>query len=152
MPRYVSGCALRLRGGWFVNGGDRMMRLISGMALLGGLMSIAICAPAASATTILLPAGYEATLSNTILGGCDANSYGYQVGSNALVPVASKPSECTPGRSESNLTVGPFGTSQSFRVYLADGTCNTIYYSDGTPVNHALVSGSNPYTIAINDG
>ena len=124
-----------------------------GRALAGVLLTMAVGAQAASATTMTIPAGGKALISNTILGGCDANAYGYEVGST-LVPVASKANDCPTGSSinEPDVLVGPVSTSQVFRLYLQDGTCNQIYYSDGTPYNHALVTGTNPYTIRINDG
>jgi hypothetical protein len=35
---------------------------------------------------------------------------------------------------------------------LTDNTCNFTYYSDGLPVDHVIVEGSNPYSLRFADG
>ena len=46
------------------------------------------------------------------------------------------------------MSIGPFPTGTSLRVYLRDDTCGMTYYSDG---DHARVTGDNPYEIDIAD-
>lgn len=97
------------------------------------------------------PAGTIATLTNTTLGGCNANSWGYTLTGVTQGAQDSKPSGCF-SKVTPDLTIGPFTLDQVLNVYLADGTCGTTYYSDGTPVDHVIVDGSSPYTLRFADG
>jgi hypothetical protein len=110
------------------------------------------------ATGIIIPAGKVATLSNAhwFLTPCDRLTYGYQLNLGALVPLASKPVGCF-NASVAGATIGPFPTASLLRIFLTDtgtgipssgGTCNYTYFSDGV---HALVTGTNPYTVDIRD-
>jgi hypothetical protein len=110
------------------------------------------------ATGLIIPAGQVATLSNAswALTPCDRLTYGYQLNLGALVPLASKPAGCVdaalPG-----ATIGPFPTATLLRIFLTDtgtgspesgGSCDYTFFSDGV---HALVTGTNPYTVDIRD-
>ncbi len=110
------------------------------------------------ATGIIIPAGKVATLSNAhwALTPCDRLTYGYQLNMGALVPLASKPVGCfdaaVPG-----ATLGPYPTATLLRIFLTDigtgipafgGSCDYTFFSDGV---HALVTGTNPYTVDIRD-
>lgn len=106
------------------------------------------------ATGIIIPAGETATLTKATFGDfvtncpADALTYGYQLNLGANVQLGSHPinSGCAaaPG-----ATIGPFPTATLLRVWLDDLTSPAyIFYSDGS---HALVSGSNPFVVAIMD-
>src|SRR5687767_1067107 len=110
------------------------------------------------ATGIIIPAGKIATIANATwaLPPCDSLTYGYQLNLGALVPLASKPAACFGGPAFplAGAVIGPFPTATLLRIYLTDtgfgpGTvCNYTYFSDGI---HALVTGTNPYTVDIRD-
>jgi hypothetical protein len=89
------------------------------------------------------------TLSSIQLGGCNANTLGYEVG-GVQHDLFSKSSGCPGGGfiAEPTTTIYvPLG--QTARIYLRDNSCgDTFYEDDGT---HGLVTGSNPYSIKIND-
>jgi hypothetical protein len=127
--------------------------LIVGCVLFGGMAG---SASRALATTMTIPAGYEAVISNTSLGGCSPNTYGYQIGAGGIaVELGSKPAGCV-DLAQPDVTAGPVDSPQMIRLYLQDSACEEIYYSDGTPYNHALVvqvPGANlTYKVAIGDG
>jgi len=107
---------------------------------------------------IVVPAGQVATLSNAhwALTPCDRLTYGYQLNLGALVPLASKPVGCF-NAAVAGATIGPFPTATLLRIFLTDtgtgipasgGSCNYTFFSDGV---HALVTGTNPYTVDIRD-
>jgi hypothetical protein len=39
----------------------------------------------------------------------------------------------------------------TLRVFMTDNHCVFTYYSDGTPIDHVIVSGSNPYSLRFAD-
>ena len=104
------------------------------------------------ATGLVIPAGKVATLSGAQFGGVggvncpgDLLAYGYQLDLGANVQVASG-NGCSPA---AGATIGPFPTARLLRVWLTDLHPPVYtFYSDG---NHALVSGSNPWTVSIMD-
>src|SRR5207245_2313985 len=79
-------------------------------------------------------------------GACNSLTWGYQLNGGANQNQFTFPGGCgsAPGP---NVTIGPFTTPQTLRVFLSDNTCGAIYYSDGLPVDHVIVSGSNPYSL-----
>ena len=105
---------------------------------------------------IIIPAGHVATLADAhwSMGPCDALTYGYQLNTGPLVPLASKPYNCflPPSVPVDGATIGPVQTATLLRIFLTDtgtGTsCNYTFFSDGP---HALVIGANPYTVDIRD-
>lgn len=112
----------------------------------------------AFATGIVIPAGSVATLSDAhwAFAPCDRLTYGYQLNLGELVPLASKPVGCFDAP-VAGATIGPFETATLLRIFLTDtgtglpgsgGSCDFTYFSDGV---HALVTGSNPYTVDIRD-
>jgi hypothetical protein len=111
----------------------------------------------ALATTITVPTGYEAEISNALLGGCNANSYGYQIGTTgAQTQLGTKALACTNPVPAPDATAGPVDSPQTVRLYLQDSSCSgATYYSDGTGTkNHALVvtNSNTSYSVAIDDG
>lgn len=106
------------------------------------------------ATGLVIPAGETATLTGASFGdfvtNCPADplSYGYQLNLGGNVTVASHPqgTGCT---HVGGATIGPFPTATLLRIWLDDSFGpNYVFYSDGS---HALVSGSDPFTVSIMD-
>lgn len=110
----------------------------------------------AFATGLVIPAGHVATLSDAHwnMSPCDALTYGYQLNFGDLVPLAAKPYDCflPPVVPVAGATIGPFPTATLLRIFLTDtgtgSSCNYTFFSDGS---HALVTGTNPYTVDIRD-
>ena len=104
---------------------------------------------------LIIPAGKRATLSNAKFGDFVTNcpgdllAYGYEVNLGADVQVATGGAGCqnVPGV----VVIGPSATASLLRIWLKDFTPPGPYtfYSDNA--KHALVSGSNPYTVSIMD-
>ena len=98
----------------------------------------------------ILPAGRTAQLTNAAFSACNDLTWGYQAnGSN--FPQVTKSSGCF-SQSAPDVTIGPFSTATTLKLFLTDNTCGATYYSDGTPVDHVIVEGSNPYTVRFADG
>ena len=95
----------------------------------------------------LIPAGETATLTDTVLGSCNALTYGYQVIGGAFVPIGSKEYGCTTVP-QGDVTIGPFPTDVILEIVLVDETCGQSLESTG---GHAVVTGSNPYDVDISD-
>jgi hypothetical protein len=87
--------------------------------------------------------------SNIRLGGCNANTFGYEVG-GVEHDVLSKNNVCSNTESTTpDFTIYvPLG--QTARVYLRDNTCHWTFFADDDL--HGLVTGSNPFVVKINDG
>ena len=94
--------------------------------------------------------GSIASFTNVSFSACNSLSWGYQLDSGPNQIQATFPAGCHSG-SGSNVTVGPFATSTSLRVFEVDNHCNATYYSDATPVDHVIVSGTNPYSLRFAD-
>jgi hypothetical protein len=94
--------------------------------------------------------GSVASFTNISFSACNSLSWGYQLDGGPNHIQATFLGGCHSG-SGSNVTVGPFATSMSLRVFIVDNHCNATYYSDGTPVDHVIVSGSNPYSLRFAD-
>lgn len=94
--------------------------------------------------------GSVASFTSISFSACNSLSWGYQLDSGPNNIQATFPGGCHSG-SASNVTVGPFATSMSLRVFEVDNHCSATYYSDGTPVDHTIVSGSNPYSLRFAD-
>ena len=95
-------------------------------------------------------AGSVASFTNISFSACNSLSWGYQLDGGPNQVQATFPAGCHSG-SGSNVTAGPFATDMSLRVFIVDNTCRATYYSDGTPVDHVIVSGSNPYSLRFAD-
>jgi hypothetical protein len=116
-------------------------------------------APASAAggpSQFVIPAGVTAQFSGVTFGACNGLSWGYQLNSGADQVQASKPSGCF-SEAAPDVTIGPFASTTTMRVFMRDNTCGATYYSDGTPVDHVIVSGSgsnghqSPYTLRFAD-
>ena len=94
--------------------------------------------------------GSIASFTGVSFSACNSLSWGYQLDGGPNQIQATFPGGCHSGTG-SNVTVGPFATSMSLRVFEVDNHCGATYYSDGTPVDHVIVSGSNPYSLRFAD-
>jgi len=113
------------------------------VALAPGVNAFAIGSPPGG---FVIPIGSTASFTNVLFGACNNLSWGYQLNGGANHVQFTFPGGCGSGTGP-NVTIGPFTTPQSLRVFLSDNTCGAIYYSDGLPVDHVIVSGSNPYSL-----
>jgi hypothetical protein len=116
-------------------------------ALVPGTAAMATGGPAGGFT---MPGGSTATFTNVQFGACNNLSWGYQLNGGANQVQATFPGGCTTG-SAADVTIGPFATPTALRVFLTDNTCHFTYYSDGLPVDHVIVEGSNPYSLRFAD-
>jgi hypothetical protein len=99
----------------------------------------------------IIPAGSTASFTNAQFSACNSLSWGYQLNGDPNQIQATKPAVCSTAAAGLDVTIGPFATSRTLRVFLTDNSCFITYYSDGTPVDHVIVSGSNPYTLRFAD-
>jgi PKD repeat protein len=99
----------------------------------------------------VLGAGAVATFSDPTFSACNSLSWGYTVNGVDQGPQGSKGSGCLSVSTASPVTAGPFATPARVTVYLADNTCGDRYYSDSTPVDHVIASGTNPYYLRFAD-
>jgi hypothetical protein len=112
------------------------------------LAAVIVVAAGSAFAAITVPAGSTVTISGTGFSACNALTYGYKIDSGPLVPVASKAAGCAGFTPAAGATIS-FPTGHVLRLYLTDNSCGpTTYLSDG---NHGSESGTNPYTVKIND-
>jgi hypothetical protein len=135
------------------------MRRVTALTILAAASVLA--ATAAQAVTALaigspaggfvIPIGSTASFTNVQFGACNNLTWGYQLNGGANQDQFTFPGGCGTGTGPS-VTIGPFATPTSLRVFLTDNVCKFTYYSDGTPVDHVIVSGTNPYSLRFADG
>jgi len=97
-----------------------------------------------------VPAGSIAAFTDVLYSACNNLSWGYQLGGGSNQVVGSFAGGCHSGTG-SNATIGPFASDVTLRVFMTDNHCHFTYYSDGTPVDHVIVEGSNPYQLRFAD-
>ena len=124
--------------------------LASAAAAFLGLLPVAAAATGGPAGGFVIPAGSTASFSAITFGACNNLSWGYQLNGGANQVQATFAGGCTSGTAP-DVTIGPFATPTSLRIFLTDNTCHVTYYSDGLPVDHVIVSGSNPYQLRYAD-
>ena len=141
------------------------MRPLSSVAILAVSISL-MTAPVAASTEsapatnplavgsppggFAIPAGSTASFTNVHYSACNSLSWGYQLTGGSNHGAGTFGGGCGAGTG-SNSTIGPFATDVTFRVFLTDNHCHFTYYSDGTPVDHVIVGGSNPFTLRLAD-
>lgn len=104
----------------------------------------------AAAATITIPAGDGAVISGVRVGGCDASYYGYSVGAGP-VWVDGWGGGCY-STSLAGAQIPGASFPRTLQIFIYDATCGDMYYSDGSgTANHALVSGSGPFQVDLND-
>jgi hypothetical protein len=120
------------------------------MVVVSVFLFTAAEASVAAATTITIPAGDGAAISGVTARGCDATQYGYSIGGTSVV-VAGWGGGCG-STSLSGAQIRAASSARTLQVYAHDTTCGAVYYSDGSGrANHALVSGSGPFQVDLND-
>lgn len=97
-----------------------------------------------------VPAGSTASFTNIGYAACNSLTWGYQLSGGSNQSVGAFAGGCHTGTG-SNAIIGPFATDTTLRVFLTDNHCHFTYYSDGTPVDHVIVGGSNPFTLRYAD-
>ena len=123
-------------------------------------LAISVLAATAPATPVLavggppggftIPTGSIATFSNVTYSACNSLTWGYQLGGGANQSLGTFGGGCHAGTG-SGTTIGPFATDMTLRVFMTDNHCRFTYYSDGTPVDHVIVEGSNPFALRFAD-
>jgi len=116
-------------------------------AVAPGVNALAIGSPPAG---FVVPIGSTASFTNVAFGACNSLTWGYQLNGGGNQNQFTFPGGCGSGTGP-NVTIGPFATAQTLRVYLTDNHCGITYYSDGTPIDHVIVSGTNPYLLRWSD-
>jgi hypothetical protein len=118
------------------------------LAVFGsGVTALAVGSPPGG---FIIPIGSTANFTNISFGACNSLSWGYQLNGGSNQVQATFPGGCG-GGSAPNVTIGPFATPTTLRVFMTDNHCHFTYYSDGTPVDHVIVSGSNPWSLRFAD-
>jgi hypothetical protein len=122
---------------------------------LVGVLALAapVTAIAKGPSNFSIPPGWTLTFSNVAFGACNQLTGGYVLDG---VPHDQWTfgGGCTSG-SGADFTIAAASTWRTLRVYLRDDTCGVTYYSDGSPVDHVMVDGSNvqngPLTVRFGD-
>ena len=137
---------------------EGMRRAIASLAVAStlGLSALVASSTDAFATGgpsggFVVPTGAVASITNITFSACNRLTWGYQLNGGSNQPQFTFPGGCGAGTA-SDVTVGPFAAPTSVRIFLTDDHCGATYYSDGTPVDHVIVSGTNPYTLRFADG
>lgn len=134
-----------------------MRRLAAWTVLTGTFVLLAVFAPGVTAFAIgsppggfVIPVGSTASFTNIQFSACNSLTWGYQLNGGSNQVKATFPGGCGSGTA-SDVTIGPFATAMTLRVFLTDNHCSMTYYSDGTPVDHVIVSGTNPWLLRFRD-
>jgi hypothetical protein len=135
------------------------MRRVMALTILAAASVLA--ATAAQAVTALaigspaggfvIPIGSTASFTNVQFSACNNLTWGYQLNGGQNQAQFTFPGGCGTGTGPS-VTIGPFATPTTLLVFLTDNVCKFTYYSDGTPVDHVIVTGTNPYSLRFADG
>jgi len=115
--------------------------------LTPGVPAFAIGSPPGG---FIIPVGSTASFTNVQFGACNSLTWGYQLNAGPNQDQFTFGGGCGTGTGP-NVTIGPFATPTTLRVFMTDNHCVFTYYSDGTPVDHVIVSGSNPYSLRFAD-
>lgn len=95
--------------------------------------------------------GSVASFTGISFGACNSLTWGYQLNGGSDQPQLTFPGGCGSSIGP-NVTIGPFAAATTVRVFMTDNHCGFTYFSDGTPVDHVIISGSNPYSLRFADG
>ncbi len=89
-----------------------------------------------------------ATLTNVMFFACNLLTVGYELdGVEHTLQTVQALCNDPAGAPGDDQTIH-YLSNQTLRLFLYDNTCDYTFFEDG---NHALVTGSNPYTVAITD-
>jgi uncharacterized repeat protein (TIGR01451 family) len=139
----------------------RLVSLLATVGLMAGLLATLGTVGEAHAVGgppggFFLPAGSTATLAAPTFAGGAVNTltWGYSLNGTVFTRDTNTPGTDFTG---DDVTLGPYETDQTLLVFLTDDTCASeangpaTYYSDGTPVDHVRVQGSDPYSMDFSD-
>jgi hypothetical protein len=133
------------------------MRRVRALTIIAAAFALLVTAWAQGVTafatgpgTFTIPIGSTVHFTNVQFGACNSLTWGYQLNGGANQNQHTFPGGCGTGTGP-DVTIGPFATPMTLRVFLTDNHCHFTYYSDGTPVDHVIVSGSNPYSLRFAD-
>jgi hypothetical protein len=115
---------------------------------------LVLAAANSAVADITIPPGYGTVISAAQDGGCNVVEYGYLL-SSASAPVhvdTHLPGDCS-SQPLAGAVIPSVGSTRSLLVYIQDDSCGpATYWSDGTgTANHALVVGSDPYGVYLDD-
>ena len=132
-------------------------RLIASAIIAATACALGTATPVSAALEIgspaggfTIPSGSTAAFSGIVFGACNSLSWGYQLNGGPNQVQATFPGGCGSG-SAFSVVIGPFASSTSLVVFMTDNHCSITYTSDGTPFDHVIVAGSNPYTLRFSD-
>ena len=95
--------------------------------------------------------GSMATFTSISFSACNSLTWGYQLNGGSGQAQFIFPGGCGSGTGP-NVTIGPFAAPTAVRVFMTDNHCHVTYFSDGTPLDHVIVTGSNPFSLRFADG
>ena len=113
-----------------------------------GTDALAIGGPAGG---FVVTPGSVASFASISFSACNSLTWGYQLNGGSNQAQFTFPGGCGSGTGP-NVTIGPFAAPTAVRVFMTDNHCHITYFSDGTPVDHVIVSGSNPFSLRFADG
>ncbi len=130
----------------------RALTILAASFVLAGVWAQGVTALAVGSPPggFVIPIGSTASFTNVQFGACNSLTWGYQLNGGPNQDQHTFAGGCVTGTGP-DVTIGPFATPTTLRVYLTDNHCVFTYYSDGTPVDHVIVSGSNPYSLRFAD-
>ena len=141
-----------------IGAGGALRRAIASLAVASTLGLSALVATGTNALAtggpsggFVVPTGEVASVTNISFSACNSLTWGYQLSGGSNQPQFTFPGGCGLGTA-SNVTVGPFAAPTAVRFFLTDNRCGATYYSDGSPVDHVIVTGTNPYSLRFADG
>lgn len=121
------------------------------LALVAAMAPATASAIGGPAGGFVLPPGTTASFTGIDFGACNNLGWGYNLNLGPDLVQATRQGDCVNHMPAPNVTIGPFATPTTLRVFLKDITCTATYYSDGTPFDHVIISGSNPYLLRFAD-
>lgn len=113
-----------------------------------GTDALAIGGPAGG---FVITPGSVATFTSLGFAACNSLTWGLQLNGGSNQALFTFPGGCGSATGP-NVTIGPFAAPTAVRVFMTDNHCNVTYFSDGTPLDHVIISGSNPYSLRFADG
>jgi hypothetical protein len=134
-----------------------MRRVLASSVVASAFALLAVLASVADALALggppggfVVPPGSTASFTNITFGACNSLTWGFQLNGGPNMAQFTFGGGCGSATARS-MTIGPFATPTTLRVFLTDNHCGFTYYSDGTPVDHVIVSGSDPFSLRFAD-
>lgn len=95
--------------------------------------------------------GSVASFTSISFSACNSLTWGYQLNGGSNQPQFTFGGGCGSSNAP-NVAIGPYAAPTTVRVFMTDNHCHVTYFSDGTPIDHVIISGSNPYSLRFADG